>query len=156
MMVGPANTDAINQAGRLSYGEATGVTQTTRNFGASLGLAALGTLFTAMIARRLRSELVSDGVPRAQAAKIASTASQGQFGSSGALGGHGGAAQAALHAAHDAVAYGMRAVLFAMAGIMAVAFFVALLGLRRGFHFGTEAEPAVPDEHADSAPEGPH
>ena len=28
LMVGPANTDAINQVGRLSYGEATGITQT--------------------------------------------------------------------------------------------------------------------------------
>jgi EmrB/QacA subfamily drug resistance transporter len=44
LMVGPANTDAINQVGRLSYGEATGITQTVRNFGASFGLAALGTL----------------------------------------------------------------------------------------------------------------
>jgi len=42
LMVGPSNTDAINQVGRLSYGEATGVTQTTRNFGASFGLAAPG------------------------------------------------------------------------------------------------------------------
>ena len=42
MMLGPANTDAVNRAGNLSYGEATGITQTIRNFGASLGLAALG------------------------------------------------------------------------------------------------------------------
>ena len=156
MMVGPANTDAINQAGRLSYGEATGVTQTTRNFGASVGLAGLGTLFTAMIASRLRTELVSDGVPRAQATKIASTASQGQFGSSKALGGHGGVAQAAARAAHDAVAYGTRAVLFAMAGVMAVAFFVALIGLRRGFHHGTEADGAAAGESLQPAAEGAH
>ena len=44
MMLGPANTDAVNRAGNLSYGEATGITQTIRNFGASLGLAALGTI----------------------------------------------------------------------------------------------------------------
>ena len=44
MMLGPANTDAVNRAGDLSYGEATGITQTIRNFGASLGLAALGTI----------------------------------------------------------------------------------------------------------------
>ena len=44
MMLGPANTDAVNRAGNLSYGEATGITQTIRNYGASLGLAALGTI----------------------------------------------------------------------------------------------------------------
>ena len=44
MMLGPANTDAVNRAGNLSYGEATGITQTIRNLGASLGLAALGTI----------------------------------------------------------------------------------------------------------------
>ena len=44
MMLGPANTDAMNRAGNLSYGEATGITQTIRNYGASLGLAALGTI----------------------------------------------------------------------------------------------------------------
>jgi hypothetical protein len=96
---------------------------------------------------------VGDGVPRAEAAKIASSASQSQFGSSQALGGHGGAASAAVHAAHDAVAYGMRAVLFAMAIIMAVAFLVALIGLRRGFHHGTEADQVQP-ESLEPADEG--
>ena len=42
MMLGPANTDAINRASNLSYGEATGITQTVRNYGASLGLAGVG------------------------------------------------------------------------------------------------------------------
>ncbi len=156
MMVGPANTDAINQAGRLSYGEATGVTQTTRNFGASVGLAALGTLFTSMIANRLTTELVSAGVPRAQATKIASSASQSQFGSSKALAGHGGVAQAALHAARDAVAYGMRAVLFGMAGVMAVAFLVALIGLRRGFHHAGDVDQVMPYENLQPVAEGTH
>src|SRR6516164_8985875 len=44
LMLGQANTDAINRASRYSYGEATGITQTVRNYGASLGFAILGTL----------------------------------------------------------------------------------------------------------------
>ncbi len=44
LMLGTANTDAVNRASRLSYGEATGITQTVRNYGASLGLAILGTM----------------------------------------------------------------------------------------------------------------
>ena len=43
LMLGPASTDAINRASRLSYGEATGITQTVRNYAASLGFAILGT-----------------------------------------------------------------------------------------------------------------
>jgi phage tail protein X len=43
-MLGPASTDAINRASKLSYGEATGITQTVRNYAASLGLAILGTI----------------------------------------------------------------------------------------------------------------
>ncbi len=44
MMLGPASTDAVNRASRLSYGEATGITQTVRNYAASLGFAVLGTI----------------------------------------------------------------------------------------------------------------
>ncbi len=38
-LLGQANTDAVNHASRYSYGEATGITQTVRNYGASLGFA---------------------------------------------------------------------------------------------------------------------
>ena len=44
LMLGQSNTDAINRASRYSYGEATGITQTVRNYGASLGFAILGTV----------------------------------------------------------------------------------------------------------------
>ena len=43
-MLGQSTTDAVNRASRLSYGEATGITQTVRNYAASLGLAILGTI----------------------------------------------------------------------------------------------------------------
>jgi MFS family permease len=129
LMVGPANTDALNQAGRLSYGEATGVTQTTRNFAGSLGLAALGTLFTSMIASRLTTDLVSEGVPRAKATQIASTASRSQFGSTSDHN-----SPQALKVVHDSIAHGMRAVLFAMSAVMILGFLSAVIGLRRGIH----------------------
>lgn len=133
LMVGPANTDAINQAGRLSYGEATGITQTTRNFGASLGLAALGTLLSSSIRTRLSQSLVKAGLSPQAAAKAAAHASQAQFGSAN------GASAAAKRVAADAVAYGMRSVLAAMAIIMAVSCVVALFGLRRGIHHAADA-----------------
>src|SRR6185437_94999 len=52
-MLSPASTDAVNRASRLSYGEATGITQTVRNYAASLGLAILGTI----LVNRMRSEV---------------------------------------------------------------------------------------------------
>ena len=52
-MLGPASTDAVNRASRLSYGEATGITQTVRNYSASLGLAILGTIVVSQTRSRV-------------------------------------------------------------------------------------------------------
>ena len=46
LLLGPASTDAVNRAIDASYGEVTGITQTVRNYGSSLGIAVLGTLLT--------------------------------------------------------------------------------------------------------------
>ncbi len=144
LMVGPANTDALNQAGRASYGEATGVTQTTRNFGGSVGLAALGTLFTAGIASKLTSQLVQKAhLSQAKAAAIAKAASQSQIGSST----KGPSTPQSIAIGHTAVAYAMHVVLYGMAGAMAIAFVAAFFGLRRGIHYARDGgEPAVAAE----------
>ncbi len=152
LMVGPANTDALNQAGRASYGEATGVTQTTRNFGGSVGLAALGTLFTSGIATRLTSELVHKAhLSQAKAAAIAKTASQSQVASSA----KGSSSSQSLTFAHDAVAFATHNVLYVMAGAMAIAFLAALIGLRRGVHYASDgAEPAEASAERPTVAEG--
>ena len=46
LVLGPVSTDALNRAPDVGYGEVTGITQTVRNLGASLGLAVMGSLFT--------------------------------------------------------------------------------------------------------------
>ena len=71
MMLGPANTDAINRASSLSYGEATGITQTMRNYGASLGLAVLGTILLTVQRSKLTASLMARHVPHA--AQVAAT-----------------------------------------------------------------------------------
>ena len=72
---GQANTDAMNRASRYSYGEATGITQTVRNYGASLGFAILGTILITEFRSRITSSLTAKGLPgpaaSAEAAKIA-------------------------------------------------------------------------------------
>jgi len=133
LMLGPANTDAINQVGRLSYGEATGITQTVRNFGASFGLAALGTLLVTVERNHLVTRLQGLGLPGGAAHSAATRLSSS----------HGGGAPSSVptalarqvfHAAQLSLAQGMQAVLYAMAGVMAVAAIAATVGLRRGIH----------------------
>src|SRR6516165_9031368 len=62
LMLGQANTDAINRASRYSYGEATGITQTVRNYGASLGFAILGTLLITRFRSQITSSLTAKGL----------------------------------------------------------------------------------------------
>jgi hypothetical protein len=128
LMLTPASTDAVNRASRLSYGEATGITQTVRNYSASLGLAVLGTVLVSQLRDHVNTSLLHAGVPpnqaSAEAAKIA------QFQSSG--GGGGNSIASIPHFVRLDFAEASRTVFFAMAGIMAVAAVVAFLGLQPG------------------------
>ena len=123
-MLGQANTDAVNRASRYSYGEATGITQTVRNYGASLGFAILGTILLSRFRSAITASLTAKGLPgpaaSAQAAKIAQL-----------QGGSGNTATIPVFIRAD-FANATHYVLYTMAGIMAVAALVALRGLRRG------------------------
>lgn len=44
LIIGPASTDGVNRASRMSYGEATGILQTFRYYGSAVGLAILSTI----------------------------------------------------------------------------------------------------------------
>ncbi len=129
LMLGPANTDAVNRASRLSYGEATGITQTVRNYSASLGLAVLGTMLVNVTNSRVTDSMLAQGASPEQAAQAAAEASQGGPGGGGAI-----PAFVQLD-----FAYAIRSVLIAMAVVMALAAIVALIGLRRGL----QADPAT-------------
>jgi EmrB/QacA subfamily drug resistance transporter len=63
LVLGPASTDAVNRAIDASYGEVTGITQTVRNYGSTLGLAVLGTVLTTVFSRHLATSLGRLGVP---------------------------------------------------------------------------------------------
>src|SRR5271163_2831595 len=118
-MLGPASTDAVNRASRLAYGEATGITQTVRNYAASLGLAILGTLLITQLHSRLTASLISQGASGRVASSEASRISQSQSG--------GSVASIPRYVRLD-FAYASRSVFYVMAGIMAVAAVVALIG----------------------------
>ena len=133
-MLGQANTDAINRASRYSYGEATGITQTVRNYGASLGFAILGTILITEFRSRITSSLTAKGLPgpaaSAEAAKIAQL-----------QGGNGNVASIPQFIRAD-FAGAIREVLYGMCVIMAVAAFVALRGLRRGVQQEADGDSA--------------
>jgi EmrB/QacA subfamily drug resistance transporter len=142
LMLGQANTDAINRASRHSYGEATGVTQTVRNYGASLGFAILGTVLLSRFRSAIAASLTAKGLPapaaEAQAAKIAQL-----------QGGNGNVTSIPLFIRAD-FADATHYVLYTMAAIMAVAALVALRGLRRGVQ--DDRQPQPERQYADQGP----
>jgi EmrB/QacA subfamily drug resistance transporter len=95
LVLGPVSTDALNRAPDVGYGEVTGITQTVRNLGASLGLAVMGSLFVG------------------------------------------------AQAGPAAVAHSTQTVAWVMAGIMAAAFLVAVVGLPKERAPIAVAEPAA-------------
>jgi EmrB/QacA subfamily drug resistance transporter len=137
LMLTPASTDAVNRASTLTYGEATGITQTVRNYAASLGLAILGTVLVTQMRSRVTDSLVAMGVPRSTAAAEAEKISQSQ--------GSGLTGSIPRFIRLD-FAYATRSVFYAMAGVMAAAAIVAFVGLRPGLQ---EQATASPDDLVD-------
>jgi MFS family permease len=77
LLLGPASTDAVNHAIGATYGEVTGITQTIRNYAATLGMAVLGTVLTTVFADRLTTSLTRLGLSPHRAAGIAHEAALG-------------------------------------------------------------------------------
>ncbi|HXS33492.1 MAG TPA: MFS transporter [Solirubrobacterales bacterium] len=144
LVLGPANTDALNRLPASHYGEATGITQTVRNFGSSLGLAVLGTILILENKANLESTLGAQGVPKAEADQIADLISQGSSSSSAgfaeAAGGH---AQQLFAAVQHDFALASRTVFYVMAGVMALAFVVALAAMPAGKVEGQVEDPML-------------
>jgi EmrB/QacA subfamily drug resistance transporter len=139
LMLGQANTDAINRASRYSYGEATGITQTVRNYGASLGFAILGTVLITQFRSAVTSSLTARGLPgpaaSAQAAKIAQ------------LQGGSGNIVAIPQFIRADFAAATRDVLYGMTIVMAVAAVVALRGLSHGVQEDTDTAKGRVSDH---------
>jgi EmrB/QacA subfamily drug resistance transporter len=128
-MLGPASTDAVNRASRLSYGEATGITQTVRNYAASLGIAVLGTVLVTALRSQLTTSLIAQGLhsgpAHAEAAKLSQLTGGGGGQGNGSVG-------SIPHFFRLDFAHATQTVLYIMAAVMAVAAIVAFVGLRRG------------------------
>ena len=148
MVLGPVSTDAINRAPHTSYGEVTGITQTVRNFGASLGLAIMGSIFLSQNVSNIEDTLAARGIPAGRADAIAHTmTSAGAGGDSSSLGQQAGAGARALFSAIQVdVADSAKLVAWIMAGIMVAAFVVA-----RAFMTSGRAEDPLTEPAPDAA-----
>jgi EmrB/QacA subfamily drug resistance transporter len=131
LVLSPANTDALNRVSSDRYGEATGITQTVRNFGSSLGLAVLGSILILENRSNLEATADKNGIPKEVGSEIADTISQGT-----------GAGESPEHLPapvqkvvdsipHD-FALASRTVFYGMAAVMAVAFVIALVRMPAG------------------------
>ncbi len=152
LALGPANTDAINRAPNTSYGEATGITQTVRNFAASLGLAILGTILLTQNRLNLENSLEKIGVPTATADRFAEKLSQAGGGNRAEFVSEFGAkAKQAFGAVQLDYAMATRSVFYVMAGVLALCFLVALVFSPPG----RMEEVLVADDETDPGTPGP-
>jgi EmrB/QacA subfamily drug resistance transporter len=143
LVLSPANTDALNRVPASRYGEATGITQTVRNFGSSLGLAVLGSILILENRSNLESSLGAKGVPKEQADEVADCISQGAASTCESVAQSAGSGAAKLFSTvpHD-FALASRTVFYGMAAVMAVAFVIALATMPGGKVEETPPEPA--------------
>lgn len=149
LTLGPVSTDALNRASHDAYGAVTGITQTVRNFGASLGLAILGTILLTQNTSRIEKTLGAHGVPTAAANKVAHSVSGAGGGGGGSFAGQTGSAAKQLFGAVQLdFAHSIRSVLLVMAAVMAAAFLAAL----RFMPPGRVEEVGAVEEEPEAAP----
>ncbi|MFJ1703788.1 MFS transporter [Kitasatospora sp. NPDC088346] len=141
----PASTDAVNRAIGRSYGEVTGITQTVRNYSASVSLAVLGTVLLHTTADRVQQTLEQHGLPAAQARTTAERIAQGITGHGGGSGTPGGVDSTLLGQIRADFAEANQRVFYGMAAALAVAFVCALR------HPGTRVTEATEPAEAQEA-----
>jgi EmrB/QacA subfamily drug resistance transporter len=151
LVLSPANTDALNRVPRSRYGEATGITQTVRNFGSSLGLAVLGSILILENKSNLEATAAEQGVPKGVADQIADKISQGATaGSEGATEHLGGSIGKVVANIPQDFALATQTVFYGFAAVMALAFLVALVAMPSG-----KVEEQVEDPVAGAPSAGP-
>ncbi|HTU14345.1 MAG TPA: MFS transporter [Solirubrobacterales bacterium] len=156
LILGPVSTDAINRAPNTSYGEATGITQTVRNFAAAFGLAVLGTILTTRNKVNVENVLESGplNLSKSQSDSIAHSLTQSGGGDSGSVAGHsgGGIDAEIFHDIQGAFAHSTQTVFYIMAGVMAAAYVVAHIWMVKGKMVEVFDDPADHLEQPDQAP----
>ena len=128
LMLTPASTDAVNRAPSTSYSEITGITQTARNFGASLGLAVLGAILLSQTDTNVTRALTKAGVPSGIAHRVAASIETGAPSPHSAS----GQPHALVHDVQLAFAHSTQTVFYIMAGVMVATFLLSVRWLPCG------------------------
>lgn len=147
LLLAPASTDAVNRAIDASYGEVTGITQTIRNFAASVGLAVFGTTLTHVTTNRVAETLRSRGLPDGEAREAGRDVAEAVTGQADqrAPSGTGRLAETmreSMGAIRMDFAEANRVVFYAMAAMLALAFLCSLC------HPGTRVTGRTPSGSA--------
>ncbi|MFD6819016.1 MFS transporter [Streptomyces sp. NPDC060085] len=153
-ILAPASTDAVNRAIGASYGEVTGITQTVRNYAASVGLAVLGTILTHRTTENVVSTLTARGVSSDTANGVAKDIAEAVTGNGDArtptgTGPAASAARDAMSSVRMDFAEANQWVFYGMAIALGIGYLIALR------HPGGKGTPAVTEDERRSAPATP-
>ncbi|HVQ59520.1 MAG TPA: MFS transporter [Solirubrobacterales bacterium] len=144
LVLSPANTDALNRVSKDRYGEATGITQTVRNFGSSIGLAVLGSVLVLQNQANIEDSLSAKGFSKEQADEVADCVSQGATTCESVAQSAGSKAGELFSTVPHDFALATQTVFYAFAGVMALAFVIALAKMPAGKVEETPEETPAP------------
>jgi EmrB/QacA subfamily drug resistance transporter len=146
MVMSPTNTDALNAAPPKDRGEASGVIQTLRQIGGSVGLALMGTVVSSVQQDHIDAFVnANSGVSPAAIERVLSE--------SGGSAAKAGVSPTVLDAAEDALTAATSSSYYVAAAVMALAGVAAVLLLR---HIRATDAPAPVHSAAIPAPRGVH
>jgi hypothetical protein len=141
-IIGPAGADALSRAPHAGPGAVSGITQTVRNLGASIGLAVTGALFITNNTERMTGTLTANGVPGTQAYDLAHRISAGDTAAAG-----GSAPASIVHAVRLDFAHSTQTIAVIMAAIMLTALIIASVGLPTGRQ---DRDTPIPTQDTDT------
>ncbi|MDO8213825.1 DHA2 family efflux MFS transporter permease subunit [Conexibacter sp. CPCC 206217] len=131
LVMGPANTDAMNAAPAALRGQASGVIQTMRQVGATLGIALMGTVVANVQLSQVQDVIAQQRVPAADVSQL-----EAALNSSGGAAGSGGPSAADIppalaHDLREAATTATSSAYYVAAGVLLLATVLAALMLRR-------------------------
>jgi EmrB/QacA subfamily drug resistance transporter len=145
LVMGPSNTDAMNATPRQLRGEASGVIQTVRQVGGTIGLAIMGTIVVNVQHSKLEDFLSGIGAPPSLVPTIENTLSQGGAQQQAATRQIPGAERTEIiNGVQDAVVSGLTWAYYVGAIVMAVGAVLALAVLRHERFEEAEEAPVAP------------
>ena len=152
-MFSPAATDMVNRVAEAAYGEATSISQTMKNLGGALGMAALSSLSLARFAHGISEGLTDYGVSPSRARHLAAHITSGQASSGEGLNGLAPAVRrTVMDTVREAYAGSMHGVFLAMgAACLSLVLIAALYPRVRG---GRPARARAHHEPASPGSEG--